>query len=148
VIDIVRLRAWDPLMKVMSYPDGDGLRQIMFGGADDDIGLGLQLHWSVKNWNRLYPPKERILEEIIFMQFTGIKDSFGADIYEGDIVESRGSQSFNRGKLAQRAPVERIAPTHWKWGQYGTIHAAFSYDGETFKVVGNIYENPEAADAG
>ena len=80
--------------------------------------------------------------ECILMQFTGLHDKNGKEIYEGDVVEIR----YNDGTPAVLGTVR------WsKWGcnfaiRSGERSFAINFGGSivvgTF-LIGNIYENPE-----
>ena len=69
------------------------------------------------------------------MQFTGLKDSNGKEIYEGDIVARfQGKQKsyigFKQGEF--------IA---WIIGEAGFVSCRIECEG--CEIIGNIYENPD-----
>jgi uncharacterized phage protein (TIGR01671 family) len=92
-----------------------------------------------KSDNGLWSP------EAIFLQFTGVKDKDGHEIYEGDIVEYRD-------KLGEEETIERFTVTLASNGRFFyESHEDVEYDAllgiKPVAVIGNIYENPELLDA-
>jgi len=61
-------------------------------------------------------------------QYTGLKDSKGVEIYEGDVLEYWPAREH-------RSVIE------WKDGAFGFGDCLAGY--QMSEVIGNIYENPE-----
>lgn len=82
--------------------------------------------------------------EIILMQYTGLKDKNGKEVYEGDIIEF--TPKYKPG-VRKKSPViwqEFRACFAFKWNDYANedLFQAIQHTNEA-ELIGNIYENPE-----
>lgn len=112
----IKFRAWAKWLGKMIQPnDGDFIAW-----------------YAMKNWK----------ECLEVMQFTGLRDKNGKEIYEGDYVE--GFLSFEGGRLITAGEIiwnDEFAGFALKnEGGETLLHNHFR---DSFVVLGNIYENPE-----
>jgi len=86
-------------------------------------------------------------DEFVLMQFVGIKDNNGRDIYEGDICK----RSYGRVRVIE---YYKGCFGWWLWNTKKKNHKEnefvllfggnrFAREPEKFEVLGNIYENTE-----
>lgn len=121
---IIKFRVYDKTVGVMHY-DIDAIKF-------SDRGIN---QIDTLTDNILYPQKEAEL-----MQFTGLLDKNGKEIYEGDIVKFKRNIGLGTSKPITTGRVS-----------YNPDYAQFEFAGyiieptirETIEVIGNIYENPE-----
>ena len=96
--------------------------------------------WHRGNMINLVPPsfdgQDLVSEEDwIVMQFTGLKDKNGVEIYENDVIQDDYGYNYKVEFIEGRfMPLVQV-----KEG-YNCIDR---YDERNFEVIGNIYENPE-----
>lgn len=132
----IKFRVWDKNLKEMNYDDIEDI------GQDD--------YWydgETEVWNVLHDANTG-QERFILMQYTGLKDNNGKEIYEGDVLRLWRSISKNgikRGGYYKPLIVKycdtwcqfvvedySTKDKYGVWQQFGA-----------FEVIGNIYENPE-----
>lgn len=85
----------------------------------------------------------------IIMQYTGLKDKNGKEIYEGDIVK-RIVNKWVQDQGVVKFGFHKVTSDEWYYTDaYGfytdSVYTAFE-DDEDYEVIGNIYENPELLD--
>ena len=109
----IKFRAWDKETERMFYPNGATIYEIIKASekCEDECWL--------------------LNTDHILMQYTGLKDKHGKEIYEGDILSWANNDS---NPLCCRDIVV-------KWDKGGF---QIPYDNaELWQVIGNIYENPD-----
>lgn len=95
-------------------------RGVFGGSVTEDVSAGPKTNFS--NF------VTHILPDVILMQYTGLKDKNGTEIYEGDIV---------------KATKENIPLIVVFWDDFT---ASFNGTKDNYlhsEIIGNIYENPE-----
>ena len=118
----IKFRAWDKELNRMCDVIQLGVRDIIVNSIEEDEISG-------------FLPIDRF--EI--MQYTGLKDKNGKEIFEGDILlylrKSKRIVSYKNGAFIRY------------YGNYNEylLYDSFIEDGylTDYEVIGNIYENPE-----
>jgi uncharacterized phage protein (TIGR01671 family) len=82
------------------------------------------------------------------MQYTGLKDKNGVEIYEGDIVEFKISGSRYIAEVYYDTATARYSKRGVDSSHGGAIDKDLVSYTSTQKVVGNVYEHPELLKAG
>ena len=126
---VLKFRAWDKVAKKYLYPWPHGFHILGETTCFDTIGMEL------KKRN----PEKTVLDmlnDVEIEQFTGLLDKSGKEIYEGDIIETKGRHNC-------KAVVEYKAPSFryiWSDG-ITTIDNVVGWN--DFEVIGDIHSNPE-----
>lgn len=136
----IKFRVWDTTRKIMLYPED--LTHDWYFRCDT-----FQVHQVKEKFGRLCINE---IKDPVIMQYTGLKDKNGKEVYDGDIVDRRG----------EHVVVDLAIPTledakggnfdnFIHWCLYSESHSGLGGMGrEEIEAIGNIYENPELVDNG
>jgi uncharacterized phage protein (TIGR01671 family) len=128
----IKFRAWNDFKRIMFIPNEINLR------CNPPQGTVMiedyEYNWVCDN------------ESKILMQYTGLKDKNGKEIYEGDILNSKNDGKDGNDIWDYSTHDNRIV-------EWDAEYSCFSgmpdygensvYSEEYIEVIGNIYENPE-----
>jgi uncharacterized phage protein (TIGR01671 family) len=133
----IKFRAWDKSEKLMCPAE---VINFQVGGCFL-IGNGGTPGYAIGR--TIYPAENRghfvEFDDVYLMQFTGLRDKNGVEVYDGDEIE-----------ITWGDPDETSAETitwdndyaYWKYGN-NPMYELFDSPIISFEVIGNIYSNPE-----
>ena len=114
----IKFRAWDKFHKTMCN--------------HEDINIWDR--FMKDDMNNQYAP---------LMQYTGLKDKNGKEIYEGDIIEYCGSQLLESYKAVIKYKDDRFVAVWTDDSKLFRKDIFFWTTERKIQIIGNIHENPE-----
>jgi uncharacterized phage protein (TIGR01671 family) len=129
----IKFRAWSPEDKRMQYDETDpelSIRISHFGVHEND--------WDGFDWSC----DEDDVEKYAFMQYTGLKDINGKEIYEGDIVEA----IVDIGGILHKRNLLVFHDYEYCGFLLQDLHDTMAYafrDLDDIEIIGNIHENED-----
>jgi uncharacterized phage protein (TIGR01671 family) len=143
----IKFRAWIVLSQTepyMEYPDKPGM-ECNPSIAVQLNGNVLQLDEDFTN-NKAKPATLYLPDQATLMQYTGLKDKHGKEIYENDIVKWQ-KQPFDKwgehiGNIIWEAPCFKINATKGNFKGLWLLPEQYAiHNHDKFEITGNIYEN-------
>ena len=123
----IKFRAWHKEKNIMVYDNEDDTYGYWDGCCNSNVGMVNTVLNS--KWYSQYE----------FMQYTGLKDKNGKEIYEGDIIQY---EDIHKGVVEYS---EKYA--QYVLNQTGQVVDEYEplgdYNMEVFEIIGNIYDNPD-----
>lgn len=105
------------------------------------LGDGTLHPWTRRDWSDQSArfTRERIYVGAVLLQSTGLHDAGGAEVYEGDVIETAEGRcvvEFRHGAWGAREVRRGI------WLSFGEELS----EEALYRVVGNVFENPDLLD--
>ena len=119
----IKFRAWDKACKHMINPGDKKHFKLYLNGS-----MSIEDCWAT--------------QDIILMQYTGLKDKNGKEIYEGDVVLF-GDNVIHEGTHGKVVWHTTAFVYQFIDGQYKDKCTDMVDSWRTYEIIGNIYENPE-----
>jgi len=133
----IKFRAWDSKERIM-------------------ICTGFSIIGEVTVFDMLNGKSIESYNDFVIMQYTGLKDSTGKDIYEHDILDYGPPNAIYLVKFGLYLPDDLkefdnddclIVPHQYGWHTEklgdGKLDSLTPYFDEDYTIIGNDYENPE-----
>ena len=128
---LIKFRAWDGEKMDRLWKDGRLVVDASTGEAQK-IGFGST------------PFNVSIPHGLTLMQYTGLKDKNGVEIYEGDIIQY---YTFYYGNKKERKEVVEWIDDMQDDSFGEPLSMGYRFYGSEIEVIGNIYENPQLLEA-
>ena len=124
----IKFRAWDKETGKMHY-------QINKPRTDENINDELIIQFDCTGYSAR--TKNKYIGSDCLMQYTGLKDKNGKEIFEGDVVFSESNQYYKQDEI-----VWDCYDMGWDIGKKDSWKLRSPMSSKT-EIIGSIYENPE-----
>ena len=129
----IKFRAWDKIRENMIYLIDEDSESIPIDVYTLELwNGGFQIIFYNSEDDKTYYGED----QVILLQYTGLKDKNEKEIYEGDIVKQKHYSSDYKDREEVKWHRDNASFDPFNWGDY-------SFAPCYCEVIGNIYENPE-----
>ena len=144
----IKFRAWNVEKKRMSYQDGTGSQPLILR-----IDGALALLDKKSNEKYQYEYRDNLFitdeeggkyhpEDFVLMQYTGLKDKNGKEIYEGDILANKEVHGDNFYCVVEYGIGGFNGVTYPGRNHSMPLHTIMTCAGAEYnEIIGNVYEN-------
>jgi uncharacterized phage protein (TIGR01671 family) len=136
----IKYRAWDKdteqlrRVSMMDFPE--------WSVSTVELDMNDEVHDYYSTERNSFKNEET--DRFLLMQYTGLKDKNGIEIYEGDIAVSK---YHNRPPHVGVLEWDNDGADYNINDKFGMCLCGFGVGGVDYEVIGNIYENPELLNA-
>lgn len=129
MVDLLRFRAWDVEFKELVRVDALVLDEQVIKATYNN---GNVVKDDLKNY--------------VLMQSTGLMEKNGKEIFEGDILSIETDEENVRVEVSWDSKHALFVFESKKYNEKEALGELFEDNSYPFKIIGNIYENPELAE--
>jgi len=147
----IKFRAWDKTTSRMLMPAD--FQKVDWTKAKDDYDYGLLERFIASNGHIIeYNPERGVCDthyylqgepKYILMQYTGLKDKNGVEIYEGDRVRTTKGIVYEIFYTTKTARWAGKTLNVWTDDINTYFYKALAWLASRCEICGNIYEHPE-----
>lgn len=141
----IKFRAWDKKKRLMIPLTDNYICEeysgILFTAPEDHEYNGIG---SLPGSYQGLADGQHYSEQYELMQYTGLKDKNGKEIYEGDILAIPDAyHDYQDGIAINELPENRLEHVNWAQATFWAGDECLSEEASHSEVIGNIYENRE-----
>lgn len=130
---IPRFRAWDKIHKTMY--EVDDIMSIDFGKSE--ICVKTLLFEQTSRYD---------FDDIVLIQSTGLTDKNGKEIFEGDILSIETDEENVKVEVSWDDKHALFIFESKKYNEKEALGELFEDNSYPFKIIGNVWEDPELAE--